>query len=172
MLSHCVLCRPSQYLRKLRKYSVGRESISAVVFGTLTAVRVLRPVVSGTLSAVVVFHPVASHTLSAVTILARNEEAFCRPSECFLDLRKYSVGRESTPSRSIGNSVGRESIPFHSIGNSVGRCSIPSCSTAYSVGRHNTFAIRGSTLSAVRVLPRFEKGKDKIFVCPRLSLKG
>ena len=81
---HRVLCRPSRYLRKLRKYSVGCQSISAQVDGTLSAVGVLHLAASRTMSAVGVFHPVASGILSAVTILARNEEAFCRPSECLL----------------------------------------------------------------------------------------
>ena len=67
-------------------YYVGRESTSSIVASTLSAVIVFHSVVSCALPAVVVFHSVASDTLSAVTILARNEEAFCRPSECFLDL--------------------------------------------------------------------------------------
>ena len=110
-----------------------------VALGTLTAVRVFYLVVSGTLSAVGVFHSIALRTLSAVTIFAQIAEVLCRLSEYFHSCSKHSVGRESTPSRSIGNSVGR--------------CSIPSRSIANSVGRHNTCANRGSTLSAVRVLP-------------------
>ena len=65
------------------KYSVGRESIFAVVAHTLSSVRVFHPIVSGTLSAVRVFHPVASHTLSAVTIFAQIAEVLCRLSEYF-----------------------------------------------------------------------------------------
>ncbi len=101
ILQHHVLCRASRYLRELRKYSISRESISAVVFSTLSAVRVLHHVVSETvsavevlrlaasrtLSAVRVFHPAASRTLSAVMVLAQNEEAFCRLTECSLQLR-------------------------------------------------------------------------------------
>ena len=83
------LCRPSQYLRKLRRYSVGRESISAIVPSTLSAVGVLHLAASRTLSAAVVLHPVASGTLSAVTILAQNEEAFCRPLRYLRIMRKY-----------------------------------------------------------------------------------
>ena len=99
---HRVLCRPSRCLRKLRKYPVGRESISAVVASTLSPVGVLHPIASGILSAVSVFHPEASSTLSpvgvlhpiaanilsAVVMLAQKEEVPCRPSECFLDLKK------------------------------------------------------------------------------------
>ena len=43
ILRHGVLCRPSRCLRKLRKYSVGRESISADVDDTLSAVGVFHP---------------------------------------------------------------------------------------------------------------------------------
>ena len=95
---HRILCRPSRYLRKLRKYYVGCQSISAQVDGTLSAVGVLHLAASRTLSSVGVLHLAASRTMSAVgvfllaasrtmsavTILARNEEAFCRPSECLL----------------------------------------------------------------------------------------
>ena len=80
-------------LLKWRKYSVGRESASAVVASTLTADRVFYPVASGILSAVRVFHPiaasilsavvvllpVAANILSAVTILAQTAEVLCRP---------------------------------------------------------------------------------------------
>ena len=86
-----ILCRPSRFLRRLRKYSVGRESISAVVYCTLSAVVVFHPVVSRTLSAVIVFHPIVSRILSAVTILAQTEEVLCRPSECFLDLKREKI---------------------------------------------------------------------------------
>jgi len=124
-----------------------------VALGILTAVGVFYPVVSGTLSAVVVFHSIALRTLSAVTIFAQIAEVLCRLLEYFRSCSKHSVGRESTPSRSIGNSVGRCSTPSCSIPYSVGRCSIPSRSIAYFVGRHNTCVNRGSILSAVRVLP-------------------
>ena len=121
------------------KYSVGRESIFAVVAHTLSPVRVFHLIASRTLSAVRVFHPVASRTLSAVTIFAQIAEVLCRLSEYFRSWRWYSVGRWSTPSCSIAYSVGRWSIPSRSLG--------------YSVGRHDTCANRESTLSAVRVLP-------------------
>ncbi|MBO6056347.1 MAG: hypothetical protein J6P84_05210 [Alphaproteobacteria bacterium] len=67
-MSREILCRPSRCLRRWKKYSVGRESISAVVSSTLTAVRVLHLVASGTLSAVGVLRLAASHTLSAVVV--------------------------------------------------------------------------------------------------------
>ena len=130
-----------------------------VALGTLTAVRVFYLVVSGTLSAVGVFHSIALRTLSAVTIFAQIAEVLCRLSEYFHSCSKHSVGRESTPSRSIGYFVGLCSTPSCSIPYSVGRCSIPSCSIAYSFGRHDTCANRESTLSAVRVLPPIEIGK-------------
>ena len=77
----------------MQKHPVGRESASAVVARTLTAVRVLYPAASGilsavrvfhpiassTLSAVVVRHPIAANTLSAVTMFAQTAEVLCRP---------------------------------------------------------------------------------------------
>ena len=67
---HQVLCRPWRCLHKLRKYSIGRDGISAVVASTLSPVRVI--------------HPAASGTLSAVRVLFLFAEVFCRPLECFL----------------------------------------------------------------------------------------
>ena len=67
----------------MQRYSVGRESISAHVDGTLSAVGVLHLAASRTVSAVRVFHPDALGTLSAVTILAENEEVF------LFDVRVY-----------------------------------------------------------------------------------
>ena len=91
-------CEHSQNLspsivKNMQKHPVGRESASAVVARTLTAVRVLYPVASGILSAVRVFHdvvssiltavvvllPVAANILSAVTMFAQTAEVLCRP---------------------------------------------------------------------------------------------
>ena len=108
------------------KNSVGRESTSSNV--------------AGTLSAVGVFYAVEEYTLSAVTIFAHIAEVLCRPLEYFRSCSKHSVGRCSTPSCSIAYFVGRWSTPSCSIAYSVGRCSIPSRSIRYFVGRHNTCA--------------------------------
>ena len=121
------------------KYYVGRESACSIVGSILSAVIVFHPVVSCTMSAVAVLHSVASWTLSAAWMLAQISEVLCRPLEYFRRCRLYSDGRYSIPSRSA--------VYY------VGRCNIPFCRIAYFVGRHDTFANRGSTLSAVRVLP-------------------
>ena len=74
----------------LLRYSNGRESASSLVASILTAVGVFYSNASGTLTAVIVLHPAASGTLSAERVLHPVEEAFCRPSECFLDLDKQT----------------------------------------------------------------------------------
>jgi hypothetical protein len=60
-------------------YSVGRESASADVASTLTAVIVFHPLASSTLSAVEVLYPIVSRTMSAVTMLSQIAEVLCRP---------------------------------------------------------------------------------------------
>ena len=61
------------------KHRVGRESASAVVARTLSAVRVFHDVVSSILTAVVVLLPVAANILSDVTMFAQTAEVLCRP---------------------------------------------------------------------------------------------
>ena len=78
------------------KHRVGRQSVISNRGSILSAVGVLLPIEAGILSAVRVLHPIA--------------EAFCRPSEYFIRLRKHPIGRESTPSDRSKHRVGRESI--------------------------------------------------------------
>ena len=75
------------------KHRVGRQSVISNRGSILSAVGVLHPIEAGILSAVRVLHPIA--------------EAFCRPSEYFIRLRKHPIGRESTPFNESKHRVGR-----------------------------------------------------------------
>ena len=106
------------------RHRVGRQSVISNRGSILSAVGVLHPIEAGILSAVRVLHPIA--------------EAFCRPSEYFIRLRKHPIGRESTPSDRSKHRVGRESISAVVAG------------TLSAIRVHHPAA--SGTLSAVRVL--------------------
>ncbi len=77
-------CRTSEYFIRLRKHSVGRRSTSSDRSKHRVCRESISAVVAGTLSAIRVHHPAASGTLSAVRVLFLFAEVFCRPLECFL----------------------------------------------------------------------------------------
>ena len=106
------------------KHRVGRQSVISNRGSILSAVGVL--------------HPIGASILSAVRVLQPIAEAFCRPSEYFIRLRKHPIGRESTPFNGSKHSVGRWSISAVVAG------------TLSGVGVLHPAA--SGTLSAVRVL--------------------
>ena len=106
------------------RHRVGRQSVISNRGSILSAVEVLHPIEAGILSAVRVLQPIA--------------EAFCRPSEYFIRLRKHPIGRESTPFNGSKHSVGRWSISAVVAG------------TLSAIRVHHPAA--SGTLSAVRVL--------------------
>ena len=106
------------------KHRVGRQSVISNRGSILSAVGVL--------------HPIGASILSAVRVLQPIAEAFCRPSEYFIRLRKHPIGRESTPSDRSKHSVGRWSISAVVAG------------TLSAIRVHHPAA--SGTLSAVRVL--------------------
>ena len=77
-------CRPSEYFIRLRKHPIGRESTPFNGSKHSVGRWSISAVVAGTLSAIRVHHPAASGTLSAVRVLFLFAEVFCRPLECFL----------------------------------------------------------------------------------------
>ena len=77
-------CRPSEYFIRLRKHPIGRESTPSDRSKHRVGRWSISAVVAGTLSAIRVHHPAASGTLSAVRVLFLFAEVFCRPLECFL----------------------------------------------------------------------------------------
>ena len=108
----------------------------------------------------------SSSTLSRVTMLYAVEQALRRPTECFLQSRKYSVGRQSTQSRRSKHSVarhdalfsrgitnpGQEWSFFNRSKHSDARHDALFCRSKYSVGRRDAFSNCGNTLSVVKVL--------------------
>ena len=77
-------CRPSEYFIRLRKHPIGRESTPSDRSEHRVGRESISAVVAGTLSAIRVHHPAASGTLLAVRVLFLFAEVFCRPLECFL----------------------------------------------------------------------------------------
>jgi len=115
-----------------------------------------------------IHHPFGDKVLcrsSEYSILQK--QAFCRPSRCFLQSRKYSVARQSTQSCRSKHSVGRhDALSNRGITNlgqewsfsdrrkySVARQSTQSSRSKQPVGPQDTFSNCGSTLTAVTMLP-------------------
>ena len=108
----------------------------------------------------------SSSTLSRVTMLYAVEQALRRPTECFLQSRKYSVARQSTLSSRSKHSVARhDALSSRGITNpgqewsffdrskhSDARHDALFCRSKYSVGRQDAFSNCGSTLTAVTML--------------------
>ncbi len=88
-----------------------------------------------------------------------SHQAFCRPSGCFLQSRKYSVARQSTQSCRGKHPVARQdALSSRGITNlgqewsfsdwrkySVARQSTQSCRSKHRVGRHDALSNRGIT---------------------------
>ena len=115
-----------------------------------------------------IHHPFGDKVLcrsSEYSILQK--QAFCRPSRCFLQSRKYSVALQSAQSCRSKHRVARHDALFpRSMTNlgqewsfsdrrkySVARQSTQSCRNEHPVGRHDDSSNCGSTLTAVTMLP-------------------
>ena len=108
----------------------------------------------------------SSSTLSRVTMFYAVEQALRRPTECFLQSRKYSVARQSTQSRRSKHSVARhDALSSRGITNPGQEWSFFDrskhtdahhdalfCRSKYSVVRRDAFSNCGNTLSVVKVL--------------------
>lgn len=114
-----------------------------------------------------IHHPFGDKVLcrsSEYSILQK--QAFCRPSRCFLQSRKYSVARQSTQSSRSKHSVARhDALSSRGITNpgqewsfsdrskhSDARHDALFCRSKYSVVRRDAFSNCGNTLSVVKVL--------------------
>ena len=78
--------------------------------------------------------------------------ALCRPLECLIQLRKYSVGRHDAQSNRSLTNLGQEWLFSERRKHSVARHSALFSSSEYSVSRHNANSNCGNTLSAVTML--------------------
>ena len=93
------------------KHSVGRQSTRSNCGSTLSAVVMLYSAGANTLTGDMMFYQFAEILCRPSRYSILQKKALCRASRCFLQLRKYYVGRRNVLSN-CGNTLSAVRVPY------------------------------------------------------------